>query len=231
MTVNAVIAGAGLSVRMGKSISKQLIMLQGKEVIVHTLLAFEQASSIKNIAVVCRAEDKNIIQGLINKYNITKAINVTDGGKTRQQSVLKGVECVKHNSDFIAVHDGARPLISPLDIDKTVENAIKYGASALGVYVKDTIKIVDNEGFICNTPNRSNTIAIQTPQVFKTEDYLDAVKLAESNNQDYTDDCQLIEAYGKRVYVTIGSYTNIKVTTPEDINIAESILEDVNKEN
>lgn len=231
MTVNAVIAGAGLSVRMGKAISKQLIKILDKEVIVHTLLAFEQAKSIKYIAVVCKKEDKDIIQGLINKYNITKVISITDGGNTRQQSVLKGVECIKDNSDFIAVHDGARPLISPLDIDKTVENAVKYGASALGVYVKDTIKIVDKDGFICNTPNRSNTIAIQTPQVFKTQDYLNAVRLAESNNQDYTDDCQLMEAYGKKVHVTIGSYNNIKVTTPEDINIAESILKDVNKEN
>lgn len=231
MTVNAVVVGAGSSSRIGKSVSKQLIKICDKEVIAHTLLAFEQAKTIKDVAVVCREADKPAIKSLLNKYSITKVVCLVCGGDTRQQSVLNGVDYVKNNADYIAVHDGARPLISPSDIDKTVENAVKYGASALGVYVKDTIKIVDDKGFICNTPERNKTIAVQTPQIFKTEDYLGAVQLARNNNKDYTDDCQLIEAYGKRIYVTIGSYTNIKITTPEDINLAESIFKDKNKEN
>lgn len=225
MKTSAIIVGAGSSTRMGKPISKQLIKLNGKETILHTLCAFEKSQSIDEIIVVCREQDIEIIKSLATANNITKAKAFTKGGDTRQQSVKNGVNLVSDNTEFIAIHDGARPLVKPSDIDLAVNNAVKYGSSALGVYVKDTIKVIDENGFIASTPNRSSLIAIYTPQVFELDLYKKAMEQAETENKDYTDDCQLLESIGEKVYVTLGSPENIKLTTPEDIIIAESFLQ------
>lgn len=223
MKTTAVIVAAGSSTRMGGQISKQFISLNGTATIVHTLKAFQQAQSIDSIVVVCRKTDISDIKRLSSENGITKLTAVAEGGSTRQQSVKNGV-ALAQGADFIAIHDGARPLVTPQDIDKVVADAQKHGAAALGVQVKDTIKVVDNNGFILSTPNRSSLIAIYTPQVFKTDMYMQAMKKAEEDNKDYTDDCQLVEALGKRVLVTVGSAENIKLTTPEDIAVAESFL-------
>lgn len=224
MKTTAIIVGAGSSTRMGLTVSKQLVKLNGSETIVHTLRAFQKSHSIDEIVVVCREQDKKIIENLSETNNITKVIGFTTGGSTRQQSVAKGIAMVSDDTDYIAIHDGARPLVTPSDINSVVANAIKYKSSALGVYVRDTIKIVDENGFINSTPDRSSLIAIYTPQVFEFTLYKRAVEKAVYENKDYTDDCQLIESLGEKVYVTQGSVTNIKLTTQEDIIIAESIL-------
>ena len=224
MKASAIIVAAGSSTRMGKSISKQLIKINDTEVIVHTLRAFQSSETIDEIIVVCREQDKEIIKSLAEKHSITKITGFTVGGATRQESVKNGVALVKPSAEYIAIHDGARPLISPQDIDNVVNNAVKYKNSALGVFVKDTIKVVDENGFIISTPNRSSLIAIYTPQVFKLDVYTQAMQKAEQDGKDYTDDCQLVEAMGEKVYVTNGNATNIKLTTPEDIIIAESFL-------
>lgn len=224
MKVSAIIVAAGSSTRMGKSISKQLIKLNGTEVIVHTLKAFQQSNVIDEIIVVCRRQDIDIIKTLAGQNSITKATGFTCGGATRQESVKNGVTLVKPTTEYIAIHDGARPLISPQDINNVVNNAAIYKSSALGIFVKDTIKVVDKSGFITSTPNRSNLVAIYTPQVFKFDLYKRAMEQAEREGKDYTDDCQLVEALGEKIYVTNGIDTNIKLTTPEDIIIAESFL-------
>ena len=226
VTASAIIVAAGSSTRMGKPISKQLIKLNGTEVIVHTLKAFEASASIDEIILVCREQDIEIIKKLAESNGITKPLKLTNGGATRQESVKNGVMLVSDSAKYIAIHDGARPLISPADIDNVVNNAYKYKSSALGVPVKDTIKVVDENGIITATPNRSNLIAIYTPQVFNLELYKNAMDKAKKDGKDYTDDCQLVEALGESVYVTIGSPTNIKLTTPEDIIIAESFLKE-----
>lgn len=225
MKTSAIIVGAGSSTRMNKSVSKQLIKLNGKETILHTLLAFQKAETIDEIIVVCREQDTEIIKKLANKNNITKVKAFAKGGNTRQQSVKNGVNLVSNETDFIAIHDGARPLVTPQDINLVIDSAIKHKSSALGVYVKDTIKVVDSNGFISETPNRSSLIAIYTPQVFSLDLYKKAMKQAEECGKDYTDDCQLVESLGEKVFVTIGSPENIKLTTPEDIIIAESFLQ------
>ncbi len=226
MTASAIIVAAGSSTRMGKPISKQLIKLNGTEVIVHTLKAFEASASIDEIILVCREQDIEIIKDLAKSNGITKPLKLTKGGATRQESVKNGVMLVSDTAKYIAIHDGARPLISPADIDSVVNNATKYKSSALGVPVKDTIKVIDENGIITATPNRSNLIAIYTPQVFNLELYKNAMDKARQDGKDYTDDCQLVEALGESVYVTIGSPTNIKLTTPEDIIVAESFLKE-----
>lgn len=224
MNVSAVIVGAGASSRMGMSISKQLIKLLDKEVIVHTMLAFERSSFVNDAVIVCRGEDKEKIEALIKSCGIKKVKSVVNGGDTRGQSVLNGVNAVKDHADFIAIHDGARPLIKSSDIDKVIKDAEAYGAAALGVPVKDTVKRINDSGFIEETPNRSSLIAVHTPQVFKTDIYLNALKHSANSGREYTDDCQLAEAAGEKVFITIGDYTNIKITTPEDIIFAEGVL-------
>ncbi|MEE0265963.1 MAG: 2-C-methyl-D-erythritol 4-phosphate cytidylyltransferase [Acutalibacteraceae bacterium] len=226
ITASAIIVAAGSSTRMGKPVSKQLIKLNGTEVIVHTLKAFEASEAIDEIILVCREQDTEIIKALAESNGITKPLKLTKGGVTRQESVKNGVMLVKYNAEYIAIHDGARPLISPCDINSVVNNATRYKSSALGVPVKDTIKVIDENGIITATPERSSLIAIYTPQVFNLELYKNAMEKAKQDGKDYTDDCQLVEALGESVYVTIGSPTNIKLTTPEDIIIAESFLKE-----
>ncbi len=224
MKVTAIIVAAGSSTRMGKAVSKQLIKLNGSEAILHTLRAFDNASSISEIVVVCRENDIPEIQSLASKNGIKKITAFVCGGDTRQQSVANGINAVSIDTEYVAIHDGARPLVLPEDINTTVRNAAVYGSSALGVFVKDTIKVVDKNGFIESTPDRSRLVAIATPQIFELSLYKKAMQKASDENKDYTDDCQLIESLGEKIFVTLGSPSNIKLTTPEDIITAEAFL-------
>ena len=128
------------------------------------------------------------------------------------------------NCDCVFIHDGARPLITAKEIEDTYNNTLKYGASAVGVPVKDTIKVVDGDGKILDTPDRSSLISIRTPQVFEFSKYKKALESAENKGLDFTDDCAVAENYGISVYVTLGEYDNIKITTPEDLPLALSII-------
>lgn len=224
MKVTAIIVAAGSSTRMGKAVSKQLIKLNGSETILHTMRAFDNALSISETVVVCRENDISEIQSLALKNGINKITAFVCGGDTRQQSVANGINAVSVDTDYVAIHDGARPLVLPDDIDLTVENAVKYGSSALGVFVKDTIKVVDKNGFIESTPDRSRLVAIATPQIFELSLYKKAMLKAVAEKKDYTDDCQLIESLDEKVFVTLGNPSNIKLTTPEDIITAEAFL-------
>ena len=224
MKVTAIIVAAGSSTRMGKTVSKQLIKLNGSETILHTLRAFDKAASISETVVVCRESDISRIKSLAEENGIRKITAFVCGGNTRQQSVANGINAISFDTDYVAIHDGARPLVLPEDIDLTVKNAVRYGSSALGVFVKDTIKIVDENGFIESTPDRSRLVAIATPQIFELSLYKKAMLRAEAEKKDYTDDCQLIESLGEKIFVTFGSPSHIKLTTPEDIITAEAFL-------
>ena len=224
MKVTAIIVAAGSSTRMGKTVSKQLIKLNGSETILHTLRAFDKAASISETVVVCRESDISRIKSLAEENGIRKITAFVCGGNTRQQSVANGINAISFDTDYVAIHDGARPLVLPEDIDLTVKNAVRYGSSALCVFVKDTIKIVDENGFIESTPDRSRLVAIATPQIFELSLYKKAMLRAEAEKKDYTDDCQLIESLGEKIFVTFGSPSNIKLTTPEDIITAEVFL-------
>ena len=144
----------------------------------------------------------------------------------RQESVKNGLKLISKDTDIIAVHDGARPLVSPENIEKTIKDARVFGGSTLGVRVKDTIKVVEDD-LIVDTPYRPSLFICQTPQVFKRKIYFDAVAFASEHNiENLTDDCQLAEAIGQKIFMTEGDYKNIKITTPEDIKIAEVLLND-----
>ena len=222
--MSAVIVAAGNSSRMGLGKSKQFIDLLGEPVISRTLNAFEKSPVIDSVVVVCREVDRTEIENIINEKGYKKVRALTGGGAERADSVKNGIaECDERTTHY-AIHDGARPLISGEDITAVVNEAFKCGAAALGTYVTDTIKVVNENNEIVSTPARSELRAVQTPQVFYKEQYIQAYKTALQNKHDFTDDCQLIESIGEKVHITIGNYENIKITTPEDITIARALL-------
>ena len=222
--VSAIIVAAGQSRRMGGDPSQQFLLIDGVPVIVRTLKAFEIAERIREVVIAARQEDIPQMYALIQDYEITKVKQIITGGETRQESVFRAIAQVDENADFLAIHDGARPLIRPQEIDLAVSAAVEHGAAALGVPVKDTVKQVDADGKIVDTPERSTLWAVQTPQVFSRALYLRAAEQAGEAAAQLTDDCQLIERTGAPVYLVRGAYANLKITTPEDVFAAEGIL-------
>ncbi len=219
---SAVIVCAGNATRMqGKN--KILLPLGGSTVIGTAMTAFQKCESISEIIIVARRQDIPEIRAEAEKNGITKLKDCTTGGATRQESVINGVRLVSPDTEMIAVHDGARPLVKPEHIEKTIRDAGVFGGASLGVPVKDTIKVVD-DGLVTDTPPRKSLYITQTPQVFKKKLYFEGIDFALEHGLDFTDDCQLVEAVGGKIYMTVGDYTNIKITTPEDIRIAETIL-------
>lgn len=222
MTASVIIVCAGNSTRM-QGVNKILMPLGKTNVIGNTLLAFEKCESIKDIVIVCRESDKEEIRKTAESLGISKLHNFAVGGETRQKSVVSGLRKIAPDTEMIAIHDGARPLVKPEHIERVIKDAAVFGGATLGVPVKDTIKVVC-DGLIDDTPSRSSFYITQTPQIFKRRLYFEGVDFAEEHGLDFTDDCQLIEAIGTKVYMTIGDYKNIKITTPEDIDIAEVLL-------
>lgn len=218
----AVIVAAGASTRMG--IPKQLIPLRGVPVIAYTLSAFEQAASIDEILLVARQEHMLQYYDIAKSYGIGKLTQIIPGGNSRQESAARGVYACHDNTAFFAIHDGARPLIRPQIIDAVAAAAYRDGAATAAVRVKDTVKVSNDDGFIAGTPDRRYLWNVQTPQIFERRLYLDALKRAVRDGRDYTDDCQLAEAAGYPVRLVESDYGNIKITTPEDVSLAESLL-------
>ncbi len=227
--VSAIIVAAGSASRM-EGINKQQAMLLGKPVIVHTLLQFQRCDLISEIVLVCRESETASLSDLALKYDITKLKAAVSGGDTRNKSVANGVAACSDDTGYYCIHDGARPLITDEIIKETIAAAVQYGAAACGVPVKDTIKVVNEDEGILNTPERFMLRAVQTPQIFEKGLYLAALNHAESIHLSVTDDCGTVERYfadhkiSRFVKMTAGSYTNIKITTPEDLLIAEALL-------
>ena len=222
--VSAVIVAAGGSVRMGIADSKQFIPLLSRPAIEYTLKAFQKGHLIKEIVIVCREQDNDRINKIIELNGFNKVSKLVKGGDSRADSVRNGIGACSENAKYYAIHDGARPLITVEEIERVVEAAFDTGAATLGTSVKDTIKVVDGFNNIESTPIRSQLRAVQTPQVFERDLYRFALENAGDNIINFTDDCSLIENMGGEVLVVKGNEENIKLTTPIDIVIAESIL-------
>lgn len=220
VNVSGIIVAAGSSSRMG-GINKQLELIDGIPVVVKSALALNNCPSINEIIIATRPEDIDIISNLCKDFGVSKLSNVVAGGDTRMESVRNAISAVSEHSQYIAIHDGARPLVTSEDIERVISDAKKHNAAALGVPVKDTIKQVGKKGFIEDTPPRQSLFIAQTPQVFKLSLYLDAMGNA---TKDITDDCQLIENMGESVFITRGNYSNIKLTTPEDFQIGKALI-------
>lgn len=218
----AVVPAAGSSRRMGGE-NKLMLRLDGIPVLARTLLALERAELVDEIVVATREEDLLEVAELCKLYNVTKAVKVVRGGESRLESVLLACRECAEGTEYIAVHDGARPLVEPALVDATIRLAHRVKAAAPGVPVKDTIKVVA-DGVVKSTPDRSTLRAIQTPQVFDADLLKAALQHASDTGAEVTDDCSAVELLGKEICLTDGSYENIKITTPEDIVVAESIL-------
>ena len=187
------------------------------------MLAFEQLDEVTEIIVSARENEIDEYKKLAEKHGITKLKAVVKGGETRQQSIFSAYKEVSKETRYVAVHDGARPLVSPENIKQCIRDASIFGGAVLGVPVKDTIKNVDG-GLITDTPDRRKLYITQTPQIFRKDIYVKGINFALSHELDFTDDCQLAEAVGAKVAMTESSYRNIKITTPEDIAVAEILL-------
>jgi 2-C-methyl-D-erythritol 4-phosphate cytidylyltransferase len=218
----AVIAAAGHSARMAGE-DKLFADLCGAPVLAHTLLAFQNCGYISEIIVVVRSDRLEYAAALCEQYRITKAAQVVAGGETRLLSVMNGLFAISDAAQLAAIHDGARPCVDEPLIARTIEEAAKHHAAAPAIPVSSTIKRA-KEGVIVETVARDGLYEIQTPQVF----YADLIKAALTNAKnkfpDITDDCKAVEILGMPVRITQGSRSNIKITTREDLKIAEGII-------
>lgn len=225
MKITALIVAGGQGKRMGAGMNKVFLKLGAKAVLERTAEAFEKNSRIDEIVVVTRQEDIKTAKEILK--SLKKIAVITEGGAERQQSVYNGLRAA--SGDIVLIHDGARALISKAEIDAVIDDCVKYGAAALGVKCKDTLKSADENGFISGTIDRNTSYQIQTPQAFKTAVILNLHEKAEKDGLSVTDDCAIAEHYGIKIKITEGSYNNIKLTTPEDMAVGEIILKEREK--
>lgn len=225
MSVFAIVPAAGLGRRMGGETPKLFLDLGGKPILARTLEALERASRIDGIVLVtspsaigfCRTE-------IVERFGIRKVEDVVAGGAERQDSVRAGLEAVRGRADVVVVHDGARPLVSPALVDASVDRCGRSSGVVAAVRVKDTLKISD-EGEVSGTLDRSRLWAAQTPQTFPFDLLYEAHLRAEAEGFRGTDEASLVERMGGKVFLLEGSYGNLKITTPEDVTIADAILD------
>ncbi|RXT09051.1 2-C-methyl-D-erythritol 4-phosphate cytidylyltransferase [Ammoniphilus sp. CFH 90114] len=221
VSCGVVIAAAGQGKRMGAADKKQFIQLNGKPVLYHTVHLFAHMPELKEIVVVTNAEDISRTEELLKDF---PHIQVVAGGAERQHSVYLGLQALRH-VEYAMIHDAARPFATIEMVRRVLEKTIEMGAAIPAVPVKDTIKIVDENREVVNTPSRQSLWAVQTPQAFRLFDILQAHREAMDKGFLGTDDAMLFEWLGRRVSVVEGEYTNIKLTTPEDLKVAETIME------
>ena len=219
-----IIVAAGTGSRMKKDINKQFIKLDNKEIIAYTIDKFYINNEIDDIVVVIKKDEEDYFkENILEKYNF-KNIKIAYGGEERQDSVYNGIQKLDKNCEVVLVHDGARPFVTEEIINNSIQEAKKHNAVVVGVKVKDTIKVVGEEGNIVDTPNRKYLWSVQTPQVFKYDIITKSYENAYNENYYGTDDAMLVEQIGYDVKMIEGSYDNIKITTQEDLNFGEQIL-------
>ena len=218
------VAAAGGSTRMGQP--KQHILLGKYPVLIHTLMALQNADGVDEILLIARPEDIDTFMVQAKEAGVTKLRTAVAGGATRQQSVSNGLAALPNEATLVGIHDGARPLIDPDTIAAVIHAAAECGGAAVAVPVKDTLKRTDADGIIVDTPDRANLWRVQTPQVFDRAALCAAMDAAMAAGKDYTDDCQLMEAAGHTVKLVTGLDTNLKLTTPEDIALAKALMKE-----
>ena len=225
----AIVLAGGSGKRMGSKVHKQYLLLGGKPVLVYSLEVFQDSDYIDEIILVTGAgEEEYCREQILSPYHITKVKKIVEGGAERYHSVYEGLKAIS-GSGLVLIHDGARPCVTEEIIGVAIEGARQYGACAVGMPVKDTIKVAGADGFAQATPDRSRLWMIQTPQVFRfqlvREAYSKLMALPPEARKGVTDDAMVVEQMlGRKVYLAEGSYSNIKITTPEDLAIAEVLL-------
>lgn len=215
-----IVAAAGVGKRMGLSYPKQFLEHNGKPLFINVLEIGEKSKLISDIIVVTGKELKEEVKSMCEKFKITKVKHIAEGGKERQDSIYNALKFCDENS-VIAVQDGVRPFFKEKYLENAfdeLKNNLHIDGVVIGVPVKDTIKVVNEEGIIISTPVRSTLVAAQTPQVFRGKILIEAYEKAEKENFLGTDDSSLVEKYGGKVKISLGDYGNIKITTIEDIS-------------
>ena len=222
-TCTAIVLAAGQGKRMGTKVQKQYLEIANKPVLFYSLYAFEKSPIIDDIIlVVGEGQDEYCQNEIVDKYGMRKVKKIVQGGAERYHSVWNGLQEVDGDG-YVFIHDGARPFVTEEMIERAYKDVQKCKACVIGMPVKDTIKLADQEGFVNETPDRSLLWMIQTPQVFENGLVKEAyAKLMEEKYTQVTDDAMVVEQMlGHKVKLTMGSYENIKITTPEDLDVAE----------
>lgn len=219
---SAVIVAAGSSQRMGSD--KLMKKLGAMPVLARTVLAFENCPLVDEIIIVTRTERLQEIADLCHNNGLHKVRQVVSGGATRMESALAGVSAVRRGAEFIAIHDGARPLVSQELIERTIYAARKYRSAAPAIPSTDTLKAVDAKGFVAGTVDRDGIRRVQTPQVFEADLIKGALTKAVTSGLALTDDCSAMDMMGVKTFLVEGDPTNIKITTPDDLVTAEAIV-------
>lgn len=223
--LRVVIAAAGQGSRMGTKTNKQFIMLNNKPVITYSLDFFEKQEVVDEIIVVTSAKELDFCRNeIIEKNHYQKVSAVLVGGQQRQDSIWVALQYLDPDTDFVAVHDGARPLLSSNVLRRLLSEAGEWGAAIPGVASRDTIKMVNKDSFVRQTLDRNVIYSIQTPQVFKFKELFEAYKLAYEEGFYATDDSALFEKYIGQVKLVEGDYNNLKITTPLDLMVVKNLL-------
>lgn len=224
--VAVIIPAAGVGKRMRNDVSKQYIEIEGKPILAYTINQFQLSNNIDEIILVVGEDEIGYAEKYIkNRYGFSKITQIIKGGKERQDSVYEGLKCLDDSIDIVLVHDAVRPMISIEAIDLIIESTKKFEACIYGVKVKDTIKIINENENVVTTPNRNYLISVQTPQAFKRSLLLKAYQKGIEEGFFATDDSMLVEAFTNvGVKVLEGSYDNIKITTPEDLQIIKQLI-------
>ena len=221
---SAVILAAGSGRRFSDNTAKQFVEVLGESVLVRSAMAFERSELIDEIIIVTRQADVEGCRNILKDKGITKVTRVVAGGDTRQESAKKGFDAVNPQCDFVAIHDAARCLVTPEMIEAAMETAYVSGACACATRATDSLKKTDSTNTIIETVDRENAWQVQTPQIFMADMYRAASYLGEKDNVQATDDCALCERLGFKVKLVDVGKTNMKITYPEDVIIAEAIL-------
>lgn len=219
-TVTAVILVAGNSTRYGQNRNKNFETINGKTVMSYSLKAFQENAYIDNIIIGAKEEEIPIIQRIIKEEKLTKPVNIVIGGGSRQETVYHCIQ--KTDSDIVMIHDGARPAIQQKYINECIESMKEFKGATVGVPSKDTIKITDNNGIVVQSTQRNNTWIVQTPQCFERKILLEMHE--KYREEEVTDDCMLLEKSNEQVKILEGDYTNIKITTYEDLRIVKEFI-------
>ncbi len=226
----AIVLAAGSGKRMNTAQKKQYLMLNGYPVLYYALKAFEESQIERVILVTGEEEIAYCRSEIVEKYGFQKVTDIVSGGKERYHSVYKGLMAAL-GADFVLIHDGARPFVSQDIITRTLEGAREWGACIAGMPAKDTIKISDEDGFVKETPDRSKVWMVQTPQAFSygliSQAYRDLIEMENNGHTvTVTDDGMVLELFGGcKIKLAEGSYDNIKITTPSDLSVAESMIQ------
>jgi 2-C-methyl-D-erythritol 4-phosphate cytidylyltransferase len=220
MYTSAIIPAAGTGERMRAAVSKQFLSLQGKPVIIHTLERFQVCEAVNEILIAVQASDRQQVEFLVGEFHLSKVTNIVEGGRRRQDSVSNALSRIDPQAEIVIVHDAVRPFIHQKVILDSIEKAKAYSAAVVAVRVKDTVKVGNDEGRFERTLDRSMLWSAQTPQTFTRKVLLDAYEKARRENVEATDDASLVELLGVRPAIVEGSFDNIKITTPGDLDFA-----------